>query len=692
MAYRIETNKTTEEMMQNFQKFLLNPVTIDRVDYSSSVGNGNIENIDFNSSTVVTESWTLQCTDDTNFIFSVTGSVSGSQADAQLDTLYDNGIISFTIRQGSQTWVNGDIVVIYVQKGSTPPFEKQSIVTTAYRTNAFIEGDTSHSLQLRTGVSTAGITAPSKSLTAFRCTYNQYTNYNSYYYYYRTASIRIYDFYETGTDGDRHARLSSLGQSYINTDSDSTVNVWVQSLTERNNLFSVYSRNGDISNDQGAFIIPPFTGYQAEFSRGGFGIGIMNGKLIVQTRAGSSSYNGYRYVYNYILDNDFTKHFMDTVSDPHDWNMLTFVIDRAATSLTLYINGTEIGTYTHSYLGYDFMPSIVAFYGGVAGLMSWKRKLSSGEITNMYNDRSYDNVMSGAWLGIGAVASHQENDLVMKNQKHGFFHLSLTNHHMISLRYEKAWQWGYSRLDSEVPTENSCNIKNGLLSNTNSNYGSSESINFNSPSAYVIGRDFGEIIEKYWFVSDGDSAVLAFKIYDPSTTQTEPVYQMLYMGKTEGTKYHDLPVMIGTRNGYDVWTSTSSYFLFGLQYDKNLVAFLGYFYSDNGYVKENTWTDTSNGVYGNFYRGQPTYWAKVKSVNNQYPLTKIPIYIYSYYNYWDDARSYQQPLGFIKFIYQASTDNIQPEDEILIDGTKYVILKDTYRNTADSMYALKLEE
>jgi len=689
MAYRIETNKTTEEMVLNFQKFLLNPITIDRVDYSSSVGNGNIESIDFNSSTVVTESWTLQCTDDTNFVFSVTGSVSGSQADAQLDTPYDNGIISFTIRQGSQTWVAGDIVVIYVQKGSTPPWEKLTKYSRVYYEKAFVSGNTNFSLRLQPGVTTEGIIPPSKSLGAFRAMADKEINDSNNNYYTEYNSLMIDEFYDSEST---YCRITSTGENaYIDANTDLSINIWVKSLTERHYMLPSSYGYYEYTHD-GCFVLPPSARRYSNGERG-FGLHIGGGALrVIKCR---NDDHGYYYKYEHLLESQFSDKFLDMVTDPNDWNMLTFTLDRATNKLKVYVNAVEMGEYSHGYLQTLFSPGIVSWYGEIAGYAVWDRKLSPGEITNAYNDRSYDNIMAGMVVSMGGVGAVQADIILkLKNKKYGFSNISMSSRHMIGAGYRASEQFQYLNLQ-DLPTTNATFEQDSFSIGTTNRWSGNAMYN-NSNDVYTIGRDPGEVIEKYWFVTDGVSAVLAFKIYDPSTTQTEPVYQMLYFGETEGTKYFELPVYIGTRNGYDNWTTTSGAFRFGLQYAYNLVAFCGYFKRNtSSYAyRKFEWFDNRSYVYsgGLFYKGQPSYWSKVKSINNQYPLTKIPIFLEWYNGTTSSDYGMYQPFGYVKFIYQAVTDNIQAEDEIIIDGTKYVILKDTYRTSSDSMYALKLED
>ena len=69
-------------------------------------GNGTMGAISVDQATAVDELWTLTATSSTSF--TVDGFVSGSQGTATVGTLYNNGIVSFTITAGNTPFSNGD--------------------------------------------------------------------------------------------------------------------------------------------------------------------------------------------------------------------------------------------------------------------------------------------------------------------------------------------------------------------------------------------------------------------------------------------------------------------------------------------------------------------------------------------------------------------------------------------------------
>jgi hypothetical protein len=74
----------------------------------------------------VTETWTVTCkqTAANGGVFSVVGSVSGAKADATVGTPYDNGLIAFTINDGSVDFALNDAFTIAVTQGQMSAYGK----------------------------------------------------------------------------------------------------------------------------------------------------------------------------------------------------------------------------------------------------------------------------------------------------------------------------------------------------------------------------------------------------------------------------------------------------------------------------------------------------------------------------------------------------------------------------------------
>ena len=80
---------------------------------ASVTGAGDGTVVDIEVKTAVTETWTLTCIDNTTAgseVFSVTGSVSGAQLNATVDTAYDSDAIAFTIIIGANDFALTDTI------------------------------------------------------------------------------------------------------------------------------------------------------------------------------------------------------------------------------------------------------------------------------------------------------------------------------------------------------------------------------------------------------------------------------------------------------------------------------------------------------------------------------------------------------------------------------------------------------
>lgn len=84
----------------------------------SGTGNGTIDAID-TYPTTPTETWSIVCasTAPDGGTFTVTGSVSGAQANAVVGTPYDNGIVAFTLNDGSIDFAISDTFTLVVTEG-----------------------------------------------------------------------------------------------------------------------------------------------------------------------------------------------------------------------------------------------------------------------------------------------------------------------------------------------------------------------------------------------------------------------------------------------------------------------------------------------------------------------------------------------------------------------------------------------
>jgi len=114
MAYKTGKANGHKEMLLALKGFLCNAKKAYNCQAGSNTGNGFVS-AERVSTSPVDETWNLTATSATNF--TVTGSVSGSQSDATVGTPYDNGIVAFTIIQGTTDFASGDSFTFDVADG-----------------------------------------------------------------------------------------------------------------------------------------------------------------------------------------------------------------------------------------------------------------------------------------------------------------------------------------------------------------------------------------------------------------------------------------------------------------------------------------------------------------------------------------------------------------------------------------------
>lgn len=115
--HEIGTADDHYDLLDKLRRFLAGYATWTDPTFSGT-GNGTMTDIDTYPDTP-TETWTITCTSAATDggTFSVTGSVSGAQAAATVGTPYDNGIIAFTLNDGSTDFAVSDEFSLDVTEG-----------------------------------------------------------------------------------------------------------------------------------------------------------------------------------------------------------------------------------------------------------------------------------------------------------------------------------------------------------------------------------------------------------------------------------------------------------------------------------------------------------------------------------------------------------------------------------------------
>lgn len=113
MAFRVGAAVNAEDMIDQLDNFLTTTHTFSNI-LISGVGDGEFTAYSSIDDTI-TEDWVITCSVvGPSATFTVEGAISGFQADATSGVAYDNGIISFTITDGTADWAVSDVITFDV--------------------------------------------------------------------------------------------------------------------------------------------------------------------------------------------------------------------------------------------------------------------------------------------------------------------------------------------------------------------------------------------------------------------------------------------------------------------------------------------------------------------------------------------------------------------------------------------------
>lgn len=635
MAYRIEENITWKDMWKNLNTFLSELTTIEDISYASSSGDGTLTNLSVPQATATTETWSLVCTNDTvPATFSVTGTVTGSTADATVDSAYDNGIIKFTLVAGAVPWAVNDVISFSSIATTAPAWIPLTVE------GKLMESITKFYYEDGTVVPQRGYfrkqdgpKADSKAFTAYKSAINEdfveYQTYNGARNGYAVLGT-IFDPYSDYAHNNTQTRSITYWAKHIN---------------------SLWCGAAGKTTQYGTAICgwPSNSSYYA----GWLGIG-HTGYSIQLYGPSTSIYQGFTgeiaITSNIYQDNNIAE---------DDW--ILYTITRESTGLMrIYMNDVLLsGSYTHidSYLK---VRSITPFFP-VSDIRLWDHVLTAAEITTILNntDAPYidgPEILEGItykdedvlyWPALSNVDSNG-NDIsavfTPQNGPYNAYHLSAA---MRGLPIkgdvtENEMLW-FEREDS-------------LAIFLTNDYPS-------STPTYMLGGDSTQVVAKSWFVATNDFIIVAYKIYDPTTSQQLPVYQIGYIGNTNTSEEMEYKAVIGT------FSSASDYW-----YTSNTALRSGIFYSANArFASLGSYAAPTNIYYSPITGG-------FLDLNNSYNIYPVLFYNSSY------ARNY----GELHNLWGVQTRNVNLEDEFIIDGERYIALGDGTRAGSNSLILLKL--
>ena len=676
MAYRIGKDVTFREMFHNLYSFMREMTTISEIDYVSSSGNGALDNLSVPASTATTETWTLQCTNDTYpQQFSVQGNLTGNTATATVDSPYSNGIINFTLRVGTKPWVLGDIVTFSTQEAVytawTPRFVGEDIT----RAPEFIGGAKQKVPQYGSSVMPttkgrwyriAGPKPDSWGMSPIKKSRN-----SSYWY----ATYYAGNLYNSCAIGGSYYK-NPIGRGDANEPTNFTLNFWTKRVSGDRQTY-YYSRLGEVitsTADSGA------TG-------GTLGVAIYNGYL----RAFANKYTSASSQPYYYDGGFYIKDYLATCGkQADDWFMITLVVDRANTKMRYYIDKHYLGEKSSGTIA-----NIRAVFGGLGGqgdladTVIFRDALDQTAINNIYD--------SATAVDVGAPEVY---DSLKWDDDTSLPYLDLENRdnngNFLSVQLVPSYSPYYSyRLDMIRNTGVVTNDQDvDIIEMNKMPYSNNASVAYNKgayPSIYLLGEHpVDTVVDKYWFVVTNEYVAGVIKIFDQSTVQQLPVYQSFYMGLGDSLQDKAYTVVSGTSNtGNDYWYTGNANFRSGFNYLYNTRWFgqqmwqrptrLTYPANAGGMIK----SANSYNVWTIYHRTD--WWHDGNSTNNQLTL-------------WNGTNTYYERglwmpenNGTFYGIYGIQANNVTPEDIIIIDGVKHLAFTDCTKSGANSMLLIRLD-
>jgi len=629
MAYRVECKKTVKEAIDNLVEFLSNPVSME-TSYDLAQGDGNIENITFNPDTVVTETWEIKY-DATNDVFKVTGSVSGAKDDAQIDQAYDNGIISFTIRQGENEWQDGDIVTIDVIKGSSKPFK----VLANFEENdvevnkAWIAGTYGFDVTYTHIIGSVGRTQ----------NFNKYKNKKIYFSRGGNIGATHYSFEKIAPFRNGRVYCSDINSSSHSIDGDVTLVLHAQfgELVKADLSNNYYINRMYISNFTSDY-------YTSE----------KNFYIQTDLRDG-----------NLYFDDEVLCNIVDIVEGKGPVTLVV-LINSTEGKLSVYVDGVKVVDNLQN----DKWKNFKGLFGKqidapvyVSSYYVWDRLLTEEEINSFDENGFPPKELNDFYISLFNDTGLYKNVLLQTN-KSGF--LQIKNN---EIRFFNVVNF-IGETEDYLQSLNSSiyvvpNYEWNYQMNRATNVSFNENINFYIPKLHWGLHN--EMIEKYWYVTDGEDILIVLKKYDPSQTEN-PTYQIFYLGWGEGDKTYDLPFVLGWggNNAYDV---NNDSFRFGLMYNDNTSFWNGTSWVNN-YVSDGALSGE---------------WREIINDNQSISVIKVN----KYRNIADDLKIIN--FGSPKWLYLINFTEIQPETEVYINGVKHIVIPDNHIK-APYNYLVELNE
>jgi len=689
MAYRIGKDVTYRQMYIDIYRFMRELTSISEINYESSNGNGAVFELSAPAATSTTETWTLQCEDDTYPArFSVMGNLTGYTADAYVDSLYNNGIISFTLKDGTETWVVGDIISFSTRSAVYTAWEPRTIapegapekpplMVTAIRQKQPQYG--SEWLGSRRGLSYL-ISGPKNGSWAMR-PYKKSRNSSYWNDNYNTSSYVNYVAYGGPIN------VQSLG----NTDANAPYNFTFQAYVK--NIFTDRQHYGDESTGEVFYSV-----VDNNVSGGTLTIQFRNHSVRVGIKykyccLGDDRYTYYS-SYRWYKDFDIESFLASTNKTVDDWFMVTVKVDRDNNQMELFLDKTSIGVYSNQYIN-ESRPVIggIGSMGDVADPVIWRGLLSETQIHDIYD--SPDAVNPWAPEVYDAFMWDEKTtcpliDMENKDNLGNVLTVQMYPHvyPYFSYRYDSLHQSSIIRNGHNDPERQ----------HMNSMYYHNDTHQWHDKGThaevYTLGaHPTDTIVDKYWVVATNEYIVCVFKIFDQSTVQQLPVYQTFYIGRGDSLQDKLYTTVMGTRStGNDYWYTASDSFKSGMYYQWNCVWFGQWLWQLPTRIgapsHRGTYTSAGNSfnVWSVFHGSN--YASDVPSGRS----SSDRMYAWNGWGiHYGNGLWAPELMGTFYGLYGIQALETTPEDLVIIDGIEHLAYTDCTQSGENSMMLLRLE-
>ncbi len=688
MAYRIGKDVTFRQMYIDLYRFMREMTSISEINYESASGNGAIFELSAPSASSTTETWTLACVDATYPArFTVMGNLTGYTADAYVDTLYNNGILQFTIKDGTQAWVLNDIVSFSTKAAVYPEWTPRTVCPNGdiTRPPLYVRGVKQKTPQYgseyfgaRRGAGYL-IEGPKKGSSAMR-------PYKKARYSPTWNTSLVY----TGSDVNYVAyggpsSNASLGNADSGAPTDFTLQVWAKNIfhAQQNGrsssfgevLYSTVDWNV-LGGTLGVQFYANSLRIIQRFQRGGIG------------HSGSSQDCDLRWTATFSI-NDFLASSRKSIDD---WFLVTVVVDKTSNSIDVYLDKTLLGSYSSGYIS-QTRPVIggIGSFGDVADPVIWRGKLTKAQIDLAYD--SPDATDAGAPEIYDAFTWDETTTLPMidmenKDNLGNILTLQMTpqNYPYYSYKYDSIHQSAVVRSNTDPEIQHMNSMDYYYLTHQWHNKGADARV-------YSLGaHPTDTIVDKYWLVATNEYVIGVFKIFDQSTVQQLPVYQTFYLGRGDSLQDKLYTTVLGTRNtGNDYWYTSSNYFKSGLYYQHNCNWFGQWMWQ----VPTRIGSPAHKGGYakaGNSYNVWSVY-------HSQHYITDVPSGRSSRLRYWEwnGITQYygnglsREEMGTFYGLHGIQALDTTPEDIVIIDGIEHLAYTDCTQAGESSMLLLRLE-